>query len=62
MNSEGVGFVLMISKALIEANGGQLTIASEGIKKGSVFQFTMKMQLPVAETNCSSDLLSANQS
>lgn len=62
MNSEGVGFGLMISKALIEANGGQLKIASEGINKGSVFQFTMKMQLPVAAANCGSGLLSANQS
>ena len=43
MNSEGVGFGLMISKALIEANEGVLKIASEGIGKGSVFQFTMKM-------------------
>ena len=37
MNSDGVGFGLMISKSLIEANGGQLKIASEGINKGSVF-------------------------
>ena len=49
MNSDGIGFGLMISKALIEANGGRLEITSEGIDKGSVFQFTMKMRLPVAD-------------
>ena len=31
MNSEGVGLGLMVSKALIEANGGRLEIRSEGI-------------------------------
>ena len=44
MNSEGVGLGLMISKALIEANKGQLSIHSQGINKGSTFEFTMKMQ------------------
>ena len=43
MNSEGVGLGLMISKALIEANEGQLSIQSEGVDKGSIFTFTMKM-------------------
>ena len=51
MNSEGVGFGLMISKALIEANGGVLKIASDGINKGSVFQFSMDMQDPGKSTN-----------
>ena len=43
MNSDGVGLGLMISKALIEANGGELKIMSEGLNKGSIFSFNMKM-------------------
>ena len=43
MNSEGIGLGLMISKALIEVNDGKLYINSEGVEKGSVFTFTMKM-------------------
>jgi len=36
----------MISKVLIEANGGKLDIISKGINRGSVFAFTMKMSIP----------------
>ena len=43
MNSEGIGFGLMISKAIIESNGGLLHIKSDGIDKGSVFGFSMNM-------------------
>ena len=43
MNSEGIGLGLMISKALIEVNEGKLYINSEGVNKGSVFTFTMRM-------------------
>ena len=43
MNSEGVGLGLMISKALVEENGGQLEIKSEGPDQGSDFIFSMKM-------------------
>ena len=43
MNCEGVGLGLMISKALIEANGGELRIESEGVGRGSSFTFSMKM-------------------
>ena len=43
MNSEGIGLGLMISKALIEVNEGKLHINSEGVEKGSVFTFTMRM-------------------
>ena len=44
MNHEGIGLGLTISKALIEALGGSLQIASDGKDLGSVFAFTMKMQ------------------
>ena len=44
MNSEGVGLGLMISKSLVEANGGSLEISSEGFQKGATFKFSMKMQ------------------
>ena len=44
MNHDGTGLGLMISKALIEANGGRLTISSEGLDRGSTFGFTMKMK------------------
>ena len=44
MNHDGTGLGLMISKALIEANGGRLTIYSEGLDRGSTFGFTMKMK------------------
>ena len=43
MNHEGIGLGLTISKALIEALGGTLKIASDGKDLGSVFAFTMKM-------------------
>ena len=46
MNHEGIGLGLMISEALIEANGGKLEIESEGVGYGSVFTFTMTMSLP----------------
>ena len=44
MNHDGTGLGLLISKALIEANGGRLTISSEGLNRGSTFGFTMKMK------------------
>ena len=37
MNSDGIGLGLKISKALIEANQGELKIESKGIDCGSVF-------------------------
>ena len=45
MNDDGIGLGLMISKALIEANEGQLHIFSEGVERGSIFTFTMKMSI-----------------
>ena len=43
MNSDGIGLGLMISKALIERNGGKLDIYSNGIDRGSIFGFSMEM-------------------
>ena len=53
MNSEGVGLGLMVSKALIEANGGRLEIRSEGANQGSHFIFNMKMEQERNATNSS---------
>ena len=56
MNHDGTGLGLMISKALIEANGGRLTISSEGLNRGSTFGFTMKMKRVITpEENLSLD-------
>lgn len=46
MNSEGIGLGLMISKGLVELNGGALDIFSEGIDLGSTIKFTMDMPIP----------------
>ena len=45
MNSDGIGLGLMISKALVKKTGGKLNIFSEGIDRGSVFAFSMNMQI-----------------
>ena len=46
MNSEGIGMGLMICQNLVEMNQGEIFVHSEGEDKGSVFSFTMKMELP----------------
>ena len=43
MNSEGIGLGLMISKGLVESNGGQLKFSSNGLGKGTQFMFAMRM-------------------
>ena len=43
MNSEGIGLGLLISKGLIESNGGQLRVYSEGPNNGTQFMFNMDM-------------------
>ena len=35
MNSDGIGLGLMISKHLVEANGGKLLFTSDGSNKGA---------------------------
>ena len=49
MNSEGIGMGLMISKGLVNMNGGEINVHSEGENLGSVFSFTMKMHLVESE-------------
>ena len=56
MNHEGIGLGLMISKALIEKNGGQLDIFSKGVNLGSVFTFSMKMSKVLESSDSEPDL------
>ena len=35
MNSDGIGLGLLISKGLVEANGGELHVASNGVDQGT---------------------------
>lgn len=45
-NHEGIGMGLMICKNLVEQNQGTINVHSDGLDKGSIFSFTMKMNLP----------------
>ena len=45
MNSEGIGMGLMICQKLVSLNRGNISVQSDGENKGSVFSFTMNMQL-----------------
>ena len=44
MNSEGIGMGLMICRNLVQKNGGTISVHSDGVNKGSVFTFTMRMK------------------
>ena len=45
MNDEGIGMGLMICRNLVQLNSGTISVRSEGANLGSIFSFTMKMQL-----------------
>ena len=44
LNSEGIGLGLMVCKNLVERNEGTIEVDSEGLGKGAVFTFSMKMR------------------
>lgn len=46
MNSEGLGMGLMICQKLVEQNDGTIEVHSDGRDMGSMFSFSMKMQMP----------------
>ena len=43
INSEGIGLGLTMVKQIVETAGGIVGVESEGIGKGSLFSFCMKM-------------------
>lgn len=45
MNKDGIGMGLMICKNLVANNGGEINVHSDGENEGSVFSFTMKMDI-----------------
>lgn len=49
MNVDGIGLGLMICKQLIEFNGGQISITSEGIDMGATVSFTFKATMEDSE-------------
>ena len=44
MNHEGIGLGLIIVKKIIEEVGGNITVFSEGVGKGSLFKFTLPLE------------------
>ena len=45
MNHEGIGLGLTIVREIVEKSGGLITVESEGESKGTLFIFSMKMNL-----------------
>ena len=43
MNHEGIGLGLTIVKSIVEQHDGVIDVHSDGVGKGSVFQFKMQM-------------------
>ena len=44
MNHEGIGMGLLICKNLVKLSGGTIDVHSDGLDKGSVFSFSVKVQ------------------
>ena len=49
MNVDGIGLGLMICKQLVEFNGGQISLISEGIDMGATVSFTFKATMEDSE-------------
>ena len=45
MNNEGIGLGLTIVKSIVEKSGGKVEVRSDGLGKGSIFKFSMKMPI-----------------
>ncbi len=43
INSAGIGLGLTIVKQIVEKGGGKVNVSSEGVGKGSLFSFSIKM-------------------
>ena len=57
MNSDGIGLGLLISKGLVEANGGELRVTSDGVNRGAQFVFAMQMQQCRERINLEEDII-----
>ena len=49
MNVDGIGLGLMICRQLVEFNGGQISLTSEGIDMGATVSFTFKATMEDSE-------------
>jgi len=50
-NREGTGVGLTLAKRIIEVHGGKIWVQSEGLRKGSVFYFTLKKRVNISVQN-----------
>ena len=45
MNSAGIGLGLTIVKQIVESADGRINVESEGPDRGSIFRFSMRMEV-----------------